>query len=83
MYPMIGMATTLRLITKGKQHVSKGELMKWLGLRVVWLQNPDGGLSLCIGNILLKKELFLVLLIMALGLVCHAILSGYLPCLDF
>ena len=36
---MIGMATTLRLInecmdTKGKQHVSKGELIKWLGLRV-------------------------------------------------
>ena len=40
MYPMIGMPTTLRLINecmdaKGKQHVSKGEFIKWLGLHVL------------------------------------------------
>ena len=89
-YPMIGMATTLRLInecmdTKGKQHVSKGELIKWLGLRVAicMASNQEGGLLLFIGKIHLKKELFLVQLNMALGFVYHAIVFRILlvPCI--
>ena len=48
MYPIIGMATTLRLInecmdTKGKQHVFKGEFIKWLGLRVAMAAEPRRG----------------------------------------
>ena len=45
---MIGMETALRLInecmdTKGKQHVSKGELIKWLGLQVATAAEPRRG----------------------------------------
>lgn len=45
---MIGMPTTLRLINecmdiKGKQHVSGGEFIKWLGLRVAMAAEPTRG----------------------------------------
>ena len=48
MYPMVGMPTTLRHInecmdSKGKQHVSKGEFIKWLGLRVAMAAEPRRG----------------------------------------
>ena len=49
-----------RMDKKGKQHVSRSELIKWLGLWVAMAAEPRRGLSLFIGKIHLKKELFLV-----------------------
>ena len=69
--------------TKGKQHASKGELIKWLGLRAHVAMAVEPKLSLCIGNIFMTKELFLVQLIMAIGLVCHVIAFRIYQCLEF